>query len=162
MRALDPLCETERTSMSDDTKEAPTKDDPEASPAATDTQPETTPPASSGSAATDAPAAPPYQILAQYVKDMSFENPNAPAVFTANQQPQTSLTLDVTTTSLGGRDVEVVLSIEAKAEHDGKTAYLLELAYAAVVRVGPIPKEALNALLYVEVPRMLDKTYNLA
>ena len=38
---------------------------------------------------------------------------------------------------------------------NGKTAYVLELAYAAVVRIGNVPKEALNALLYVEIPRML-------
>ncbi|MDF1747237.1 MAG: protein-export chaperone SecB [Alphaproteobacteria bacterium] len=101
------------------------------------------------------PAEPPYQIMIQYIKDLSFENPNSPAVFSQGEQPKAALTLDVATNPLTGRDVEVVLTIEAKAQVDGKTAYVLELAYAAVVRIGQVPKEALNALLYVEIPRML-------
>lgn len=100
-------------------------------------------------------AAPPYQILRQYIKDFSFEAPNAPAIFAAAGEPETRVALDVRTQSLGGRDVEVVLAVEVKAEQDGRTAYLMELSYGAAVRVGQVPREALNALLLVEVPRML-------
>lgn len=98
---------------------------------------------------------PPYQIMRQYVKDLSFENPNAPEIFAAGPSPQAGIAIDVQTKSLGGRDVEVVLSVEASAKNGEQTAYLLELSYAAIVRVGQVPKEALNALLLVEVPRML-------
>lgn len=100
-------------------------------------------------------AALPYQILRQYIKDFSFEAPNAPAIFAAAGEPETRVALDVRTQSLGGRDVEVVLAVEVKAEQDGRTAYLMELSYGAAVRVGQVPREALNALLLVEVPRML-------
>lgn len=98
---------------------------------------------------------PPYQIIRQYVKDLSFENPNAPAILTASAAPRARLTIDVRTAALGGRDAEVIIQVEATADQDGKTAYMLELAYGAVVRVGQIPKQALNMLLHVEVPRML-------
>lgn len=98
---------------------------------------------------------PPYQILRQYVKDFSFEAPNAPAIFTAEGEPEPQIALNVTTDSLGGRDVEVVLTVETKAEIAGRTGYLMELSYGAVVRVGQVPKESLNALLLVEIPRML-------
>lgn len=98
---------------------------------------------------------PPYQIMTQYVKDLSFENPNAPGIFTTATVPQAQLLVDVQTHSLGGRDVEVSIHVEATAERDGQKAYVLELVYAGVVRIGQIPKEALNALLYIEVPRML-------
>lgn len=98
---------------------------------------------------------PPYQIMRQYVKDLSFENPNAPDIFADGPSPQAGIAIDVKTNSLGGRDVEVILTVEASAKHGEKTAYMLELSYAAIVRVGQVPKEALNALLLVEVPRML-------
>lgn len=100
-------------------------------------------------------AEPPYQILGQYVKDLSFENPNAPAIFGGGPAPATGVNVDVQTNQLGGRDVEVILTVEARAEQDGKLAYLLELSFAAIVRIGPVPKEALNPLLLIEVPRML-------
>ncbi|NMM45036.1 protein-export chaperone SecB [Rhodospirillaceae bacterium KN72] len=101
------------------------------------------------------PAEPPYQIIMQYVKDFSFENPGAPGIFTSGAAPQTAINLDVTSQPLGGRDIEVTLKIDAQAAVDGKAVYILELAYSAVVRVGNVPKEALNALVLVEVPRML-------
>lgn len=102
-----------------------------------------------------APAEPPYQIIGQYVKDLSFENPNAPAIFAGGSQPKTYLNVDVKSNQMGGRDVEVVLIIEAKAQHEDKIAYLMELSYAAIVRIGNLPKEALNPLLLIEVPRMI-------
>lgn len=133
--------------MADDRDEnAPSHPTPTDAPPPSDAQTANTP---SGQ------AEPPYQILIQYIKDMSFENPNSPSVFSLGEQPKAALTLDVATNPLTGRDVEVVLTIEAKADVNGKTAYVLELAYAAVVRIGNVPKEALNALLYVEIPRML-------
>lgn len=101
------------------------------------------------------PAEPPYRIKNQYVKDLSFENPKAPEIYANSNQPETRMTLDVLTKPVGGRDVEVAIKVEARAEKDGELAYLLELTYAAVVEVGNVPKEALSALLVVEVPRML-------
>lgn len=98
---------------------------------------------------------PPYQILRQYVKDFSFENPGAPAIFTKGAEPQAKISIDVQSEALGGRDVEVVISVEARGEYEGDTAYLLELSYGAIARIGQVPKEALNALLLVEIPRML-------
>lgn len=132
--------------MADDRNDAPT-DEPETKPANPSGIPDSANPGTQ--------AEPPYQIMRQYVKDFSFENPNAPGIFASTVAPQAQLTIDVRTEGLGGRDAEVVIHVEAKAEQDGKTAYVLELAYGAIVRVGQIPKEALNALLYVEVPRML-------
>lgn len=102
-----------------------------------------------------APAEPPYRIKYQYVKDLSFENPKSPGVFATGRHPEAKMVLDVMTNPVGGRDVEVAVRVEAKAETDGELVYLLELTYAAVVEVGNVPKEALSALLVVEVPRML-------
>jgi preprotein translocase subunit SecB len=98
---------------------------------------------------------PPYQIMRQYVKDFSFENPGAPEIFLKGAEPQAKISIDVQSKPLGGRDVEVVITVEAAGEHDGETAYLLELSYGAIARIGQVPKEALNALLLVEIPRML-------
>lgn len=98
----------------------------------------------------------PYEILHQYIKDLSFENPVAAAGPDPDgPQPQVQVGVDVTTQKLEGRSVEVTLHIEAKASQGDTTIYILELAYAAHVRIGAIPKEALSALMYVEVPRYL-------
>jgi len=119
-------------------------------------------------------AAPPYHIHTQYVKDLSVENPKAPDCFRdpAMRQIRPLVEIDVTTQPLGKRLVEVVVQaqvtgrvgVQAETSEDGgagestaegRTVYLVELSYGAVVEIGPIPKESIEPLLMVEIPRML-------
>lgn len=141
--------------MADDRDDAPTAPSGEGEPQGDTPSTEPNPSGIPKSANPGTQPEPPYQILRQYVKDFSFENPGAPAIFAKGVEPQAKISIDVRSEALGGRDVEVVISVEAKGEYDGETAYLLELSYGAIARIGQVPKEALNALLLVEIPRML-------
>lgn len=93
---------------------------------------------------------------AQYVKDLSFENPNAPAsLLPSNEQPQLDVNIDVQTRTGPEDSYEVTLHIKADAKIGGKQAFLIELAYAGVATLKNIPQEALQPVLLIEIPRLL-------
>ena len=101
-------------------------------------------------------AAPSLTALVQYVKDISFENPNAPRVFGQQQQnPQIQLQVNVGATQLGDEDVESVLKLEGKAEVGTETLFVFELSYAGVFRITGVPAEHLPAVVMIEFPRLL-------
>jgi preprotein translocase subunit SecB len=113
-------------------------------------------PAQNGSAQTDAQTAPSLSALAQYTKDFSFENPNAPRVFSQQQQsPQIELQVNVGAQQLGDTDVESVLTLEGKAHVNGETLFVFELSYAGVFRIMNIPQEHVGAVVMIECPRLL-------
>jgi preprotein translocase subunit SecB len=103
-------------------------------------------------------AAPPPQlnVLAQYTKDLSFENPNAPASLAPQQQqPAINIQINVNASNVAENDYEVALSVEGKAEHAGKLMFSFELVYAGVFRIVNVPKENLHPLVMIECPRLL-------
>jgi len=103
-------------------------------------------------------AGPPPQlnVLAQYTKDLSFENPNAPASLAPQaQQPQINIQINVGANNLAETEYEVSLSIEGKAEAAGKLMFSFELVYAGVFRIVNVPKENLHPLVMIECPRLL-------
>ena len=108
-----------------------------------------------------APAAAPgtisYALSAQYVKDLSFENPRSPQVFAmAGQQPQVAVAVGVNVNKLGDTAYEVILTLNADAKHNEEPVFMIELAYAGViVASGQAPQEHLQPLLMIEIPRQL-------
>ena len=98
-------------------------------------------------------------ILAQYVKDLSFENPRAPMSLQANAgQPSIDLGVNVGVNEQQDADIfEVVLNLNAKGTtNEGKDAtFIVELAYGGLFRLQNVPKEHLNLFLIVEAPRLL-------
>jgi preprotein translocase subunit SecB len=102
-----------------------------------------------------APGAPQLSVAAQYIKDLSFENPNAPRSLTSGQQPQINIQINVGANQLDGGDVEVVLKLEGKAETGGNVMFSFELTYAGVFRIRNIPQESMNAVVLIECPRLL-------
>ncbi len=80
----------------------------------------------------------PYKIHRQYLKDLSFENPNAPEIFTkfAEQAPDIRIRVELATDARGARTYEVVMSLEIKAYHDDTAAFIIDLQYAALVTIG--------------------------
>ncbi len=102
-------------------------------------------------------AAPPPQlnVLAQYTKDLSFENPNAPKSLATQQQPSINIQINVSANNIGENEFEVVLSIEGKAESQGTVMFNFELAYAGVFRIVNVPQENLHPLVMIECPRLL-------
>ena len=110
-----------------------------------------------GNGAPNENAAPPQlNVLAQYIKDLSFENPNAPASLAPQQQqPAINIQINVGARNLGEDDFEVTLSIEGKAEAAGTLLFGFELAYAGVFKVQNVPQENLHPLIMIECPRLL-------
>jgi preprotein translocase subunit SecB len=103
-------------------------------------------------------AAPPPQlnVLAQYTKDLSFENPNAPASLAPQaQQPAINIQINVGAKALADNEYEVTLSIEGKAEGASSLIFSFELQYAGVFRIVNVPQENLHPLVMIECPRLL-------
>ncbi len=101
---------------------------------------------------------PPLLIQAQYIKDLSFENPSAPDVYTAisNKPPDITVNIDVNPKPLNDRVYEVVLSFRITAMSGEQAAFLIELDYAGIVTVHTsVPDEEIEQLLLTEVPRYL-------
>jgi preprotein translocase subunit SecB len=104
------------------------------------------------------PDQPPPQlnVVAQYVKDLSFENPNAPrSLELASQPPQIAIQINVNATPLSDSDVEVVLALTGKAEAAGTLMFSFELQYGGIFRIQNVPQESVNAILMIECPRLL-------
>ena len=103
-------------------------------------------------------AAPPPQlnVLAQYTKDLSFENPNAPISLGPQPQPPAiNIQINVNANPVGENEYEVALLIEGKAENGGKVMFSFDLSYAGVFRIVNVPKENLHPLIMIECPRLL-------
>lgn len=105
-----------------------------------------------------APAAQPQQLVinAQYIKDLSFENPRAPHSLGQQQaQPSVEIKVDVKAQSLGAENYEVVLTINASAKVQEDALFIVELIYGAIVTVRNVPQELLSAAVLVETPRLM-------
>jgi preprotein translocase subunit SecB len=101
-------------------------------------------------------AAPQLNVLAQYTKDLSFENPNAPASLGPQQnQPNINIQINVSANNIGENEFEVVLSVEGKADNSGSVLFSFELSYAGVFRIANVPQENLHPLVMIECPRLL-------
>ena len=99
---------------------------------------------------------PMLQILAQYIKDLSFENPNAPRSLTpTQQQPEINVNINVEANQLQEPDVEVTLKVDCKAQLAGSVLFNFELAYGGVFRIQNVPKENIHPLVLIECPRLL-------
>jgi preprotein translocase subunit SecB len=95
-------------------------------------------------------------ILMQYVKDFSFENPNAPrSIAPSTQQPAININISVDAAPLTETDVEVTLRLEGKAESQGMLLFGFELLYAGVFRIHNVPPESLQPTILIECPRLL-------
>ena len=105
---------------------------------------------------------PPLVVNVQYIKDLSFEVPNAPEIYaTLRSQPQVSINLDVQARALqDGQNVyEVVLAVKAEAREavqnggEGRPVFIAELQYAGVFTLNGVPTESVEPLLLIECPR---------
>ena len=101
-------------------------------------------------------APPQLNVLAQYIKDLSFENPNSPASLGPHdKQPQINIKINVTANNVSEHDYEIALAIEGKAENEGTLLFAFELIYAGVFRVQNVAQENLHPLIMIECPRLL-------
>ncbi len=108
-------------------------------------------------------AVPPLVVLQQYVKDLSFEVPNAPMVFAQlRAAPRVDINLDVQARRLSedSNQYEVVIAVRCDAKDAseggaGETVFVAELAYGGLFALTNIPDESIEPILLVECPRIL-------
>jgi preprotein translocase subunit SecB len=100
---------------------------------------------------------PPLLIKAQYIKDLSFENPNILEILQGLEaSPEVSVNVRVEANPISDTDFEVILFLNASATHAEKTLFMTELAYGGIFQISPdVPQESQKAILFIECPRLL-------
>ena len=93
------------------------------------------------------------QVIGQYVKDLSFENPSAPGNLTS--RPQIELSVDLQARQVEREHYEVELKLRVSATCEDKPAFLLELVYAGLFHLQNIPEEVRSQVLLIEGPHIL-------
>ncbi|MEP0943962.1 MAG: protein-export chaperone SecB [Rhizobiaceae bacterium] len=100
--------------------------------------------------------APSLNVLAQYIKDLSFENPHAPhSLRPRENQPEINININVNANPLSETDFEVELKLEAGAGEGADAMFNVELIYAGVFRLTNMPEEAVAPAILIECPRLL-------
>jgi preprotein translocase subunit SecB len=101
-------------------------------------------------------AGPAVNVLAQYVKDLSFENPRAPNSLQPRQNsPGINISVNVQARPVGQSEVEVTLTLDARAGADEDVLFNVEIAYAGVFRIMNVPAEHMQPFVMIECPRLL-------
>lgn len=99
---------------------------------------------------------PGLQILTQYVRDLSFENPAAPALAPPDGgNPDVSVDANVNARKLAENDYEVGLKFTIQAKFGDQVAFIAELLYCGVFRLIHIPENDIKPVLLIEAPRQL-------
>ncbi len=102
---------------------------------------------------------PVFRMQKMYIKDFSFENPNAPAVFQApNQEPKVEVNLKLNNRKLDDDHWEIALQIMAKIvdkNNNDKTMFIMEIEHAAAFLMKNIPEEHQEMVLGVDCPTLL-------
>ncbi len=104
-------------------------------------------------------ATPIFRMQKMYTKDLSFENPNAPAVYITpqKQEPAVEVNLQLKNTKMDDDHWEVAIQITAKitSKEDDKTMFILEVEHAGVFLLKNIPEEHIQMVLGVDCPTLL-------
>jgi preprotein translocase subunit SecB len=98
---------------------------------------------------------PQVSILAQYVKDLSVENPSAPQVYSWQVQPQLDVQFNLSVDGASEGVHQVTLKFDISARSDNGVHFMVELSYAGLFALRNVPDEALPPFLMIEAPRLL-------
>lgn len=93
--------------------------------------------------------------IAQYIKDLSVESPNAPQVFQWQGQPQVDVQFNINVEQIADEVHEIVLRINVSAKSDQGTHFLVDLSYAGLFGLRNFPAEALAPFMLVEAPQLI-------
>lgn len=104
----------------------------------------------------EAAAQPSLNVLTQYVKDLSFENPGAPKSLGPKEKaPDININVNVNANPLSETDFDVVLNLTATAKDGKDTLFHIDLVYGGVFRIENFPQEHVLPVLFIECPRLL-------
>ena len=96
-----------------------------------------------------------FAIQRIYIKDISFETPNSPSIYTVQWQPEVSLDINTLANKLSDTLYEVVLRITATIKVEDKTAYLCEVNQAGIFTIAGLPEENMGHMLHSYCPSIL-------
>lgn len=108
-----------------------------------------------GPMANGADTTPVAGLISQYVKDLSFENPNAPAIYQSQSMPRVDVQFNIGALQVAEDVHEVVLKIDVRSETDDGVAFVVDLSYAGLFGLRNIPQEHIQPFLLGEAPRLL-------
>lgn len=92
----------------------------------------------------------------QYIKDLSFENPKAPEIYTyQNIQPKLDVSIDINATKLQNEIFEVENVINVTAKKDDETLFIMELVYAGIFTIKNVSEELIQENLFIDCPTMI-------
>ncbi|HKU92819.1 MAG TPA: protein-export chaperone SecB [Sphingomicrobium sp.] len=98
---------------------------------------------------------PQVAVIAQYIKDLSVENPSAPQVFQWQVQPNVDVQFNINVEKLGDDVHEIVLKMEVSARSENGVHFVVDLSYGGLFGLRNIPEEALPPFLLIEGPRLI-------
>jgi len=110
-----------------------------------------------GEAGNGVDTAPAAGIISQYVKDLSVENPNAPESFSWTEAPQLDVQFNIAARPIGVTQElhEIELKVTATAKSEQGTAYIVDLAYGALIGMRNLDEASMHAFLFAEAPRLV-------
>ena len=98
---------------------------------------------------------PQIAVITQYVKDLSVECPNSPAVFQWQVQPQVDVQFNIHVNNVADEVHEVILKVNVAARSDNGAHFLIDLSYAGLLGLRNLPEDAVGPFLLIEAPRLL-------
>jgi preprotein translocase subunit SecB len=99
--------------------------------------------------------APQIAVLTQYIKDLSVEAPNSPAVFQWQVQPQVDVQFSINVNNVAEDVHEVILKVNVAAKSDNGAHFLIDLSYAGLLGIRNVSEDAVGPFLLIEAPRLL-------
>lgn len=102
-----------------------------------------------------ADTAPAIGIISQYVKDLSVENPNAPASYQWQDAPEISIDFNIGARSVGPDVHEIELKVNVTSRGTAGVAFAVELAYCGLIGMRNVTDEQAHPFLFAEGPRIL-------
>jgi preprotein translocase subunit SecB len=101
------------------------------------------------------PAGPGFRILAQYVRDLSFENPRAPDSLRIEGKPAIDMGVEMNARGRPDGLFEVDLKLSARATRDEQPVFHVEVMYGGLFHIAGVPEDQLEPVLLIECPRFL-------
>ena len=96
-----------------------------------------------------------FMVQRIYIKDLSFESPNSPAIFQENWTPEINVGLNNEVLNLGNGNIELALKVSVDAKHEGKTVFLAEVVQAGLFAVQGFSEQETDAVMNIGAANVL-------
>ena len=103
----------------------------------------------------DEQQAPVFQIQRVYLKDMSLEQPNSPAILASEQQPEVDIQLTMGMEQVAEGIVEVTVTATVKTQIEDKTVFLVEVKQAGIFEIRHLPEDQMGPVVGIACPQII-------